>query len=278
LHCADCGTVFENKYDSECKVCGSTRKSYKTPQPADWKPYEEPKKRKKKSGIKISKRTLAILTLFMIALTVGIVTTIDDISNPPDDYASNSSNDFNKNTITISYNEIPPYADSTSVRNSIQDAANRWMETNRDVQIKLVEPYGDIHIDWKRMHELNFVYEYHEGTMDIVLGSKDCNSPPRWNQYSLETISDETAHQIGHYLGLRHSVNENHLMWSGEKGFTPTSFDNLEYDIPTSYSKYASWVEWDELEEQRIRFQSTGNIPAYNQIISKMNCIADVTP
>ena len=98
LHCADCGTVFENKYDSECKVCGSTRKSYKTPQPADWKPYEEPKKRKKKSGIKISKRTLAILTLFMIALTVGIVTTIDDISNPPDDYASNSSNDFNKNT------------------------------------------------------------------------------------------------------------------------------------------------------------------------------------
>ena len=73
MHCADCGTVFENKYDSECKVCGSTRKSYKTPQPADWKTYEEPKKekRKQKSGIKISKRILAIVTLFAFALIVG---------------------------------------------------------------------------------------------------------------------------------------------------------------------------------------------------------------
>ncbi len=29
-----------------------------------------------------------------------------------------------------------------------------------------------------------------------------------------------------------------------------SSFDNLGYDIPTLYSKYASWIKWDELEEQ----------------------------
>ncbi|RMW40759.1 MAG: hypothetical protein EA442_01175 [Candidatus Nitrosopelagicus sp.] len=170
-----------------------------------------------------------------------------ELENSANNFASDFSNSFDSNYITVSYDRIPSFADADIVRNAIVHANQKWTSANSDMTIKLVDSKGDIHIEWKKTMYGQHAGQITGGLMEVELGSLDCNA--RWNHYSMNMISDTIAHEIGHYLGLEHHTNPNHLMY-GEDEFTQRNFDDLGYNIPSHYSEYTSWIGYDQLESK----------------------------
>ena len=147
---------------------------------------------------------------------------------------------------SISYDEMPDYVDPVAVIAALEGAINTWEEHNPSIDFHVVDgPDIDLNIGWKHWMgggNLGLYTAYNvtlddqvvtRHNIDIRLGEDDCTS--EYRQYSHDALKRTIAHEIGHYLGLRHIDDPTHLMHSDslfddrDGIFT---YDDRGYDIP----------------------------------------------
>ena len=269
MYCSNCGYKFENYDDSECRLCGSTRKSYSV---SKSKGYS-----RKSSGS--GKKKYIIIPVVIVGIIFAINTGQDqDVSLPdvslPDVSLPEISDVFEDDGIyQVSISEIPSFADKGTINSGISKAMMMWENSNPELEFELTDERGEIRIVWEEYMGREHVGYITGGLVEVGLGSFDCRG--NWQQFSSNMIADTIAHEIGHYLGLEHHTNDSHLMY-GDDEFTQIVFDDLGYNIPNLNSKYSTWIEWEKLDQQLERYDSSNNVIAYNRIVEEMNCIADM--
>ena len=146
------------------------------------------------------------------------------------------------NIHTVSYDDVPAYADEPTVERAISDATRVWDMANTGVDFTIVESDADVNIRWARYMPgsalgLHSAIVTDDGNRErhsitVRLGIDDCHSV--YQQFTHKTIQYIVAHEIGHYLGLRHVDDKTHLMYSGEF-FDVDSirvYDDLNLGIP----------------------------------------------
>ena len=140
---------------------------------------------------------------------------------------------------TISYKNIPGHADMPMTELAILDSVMLWNAANKDVQFVIVEYDADVKIIW-RDYMSDFTLGEHRATLNddgvldkhrilIRLGMDDCNSD--YQLFSYDILKHTIMHEMGHYLGLEHTDDWNHLMYSHELFGV---FDDLGLVIPYS--------------------------------------------
>lgn len=146
---------------------------------------------------------------------------------------------------TVSVDPVPDYVDTATVTSAMQEAMQAWTDNNPSVIFETVAEDADLEISWKRYMGSNILGSYsqynttssngHTVTIhqiDILLGSEDCASTYR--QFAHDALRYTIAHEIGHYLGLRHVDDPDSLMHSASWDTTDNIFTyrNLGYSIP----------------------------------------------
>ena len=146
---------------------------------------------------------------------------------------------------TVSYDGIPDYVDAKLIKESMNDAIQSWEINNPLIDFIIVENDADLAINWARnMYSNNLgLYTAKNITTNgeliikhnilIRLGDYDCNS--RYQQYSNAALKHTIAHELGHYLGLRHIDEQDSLMYaSGFFGDADNIFtyNDRQYNIP----------------------------------------------
>ena len=150
-------------------------------------------------------------------------------------------------THTISYDHIPDYVDASVVTAALEDAAHAWETDNPSINFEIVQGDADMKIRWSQWMPNDLLGKYssfntmlgnktvtkHE--ISIRLGQDDCSS--NYQQFSHGILKHTIAHEIGHYLGLRHIDDPNNLMYAD--GFLDDMTDDIfsyqrqGYTIPT---------------------------------------------
>lgn len=172
--------------------------------------------------------------------------------------------------ITYMIDTIPHYAlQPDLLKSSVHKAFDSWSDLNP--QLKFSETYADpvIAISWERYSlDDDIAGEYlggnygdanGGGTITIMMGDLDCNG--NLAQWNAESIHNTMTHEIGHFLGLAHSFDENHLMY-GTNNPKPTAyFDNLGYVLPDN-------IDINGFMGQRLLDEKIDNIEARIELLS----------
>ena len=284
MYCSDCGYKFEDYDDNECRLCGSTRKSYNISEPTEVYPeptevypeptevYPEPKGYSRESSGSGKKKYVIIPVVIVgiiFAISMAPEMSLPEMSLPefPDIFEDDG-------IYQISISEIPSFADKRTIEIGISKAMTMWENRNPELEFELADERGEIRIAWEKSMGGEHAGQITGGFMEMELGSYDCRG--NWQQYSSNTIADNIAHELGHYLNLGHTTNKSHLMYGENFPLPDNPFDDLGYNIPSPNSEYTTWIEWEKLEQQLQRYSSSNNINAYNRIVMEMNCIANV--
>ena len=288
MYCSDCGYKFEDYDPNECRLCGSTRKSYSISEPTEV--YPEPTEvspeptgySRESSGS--GKKKYVIIPVVLVGIIFAI-SMAPEMSLPefPDIFEDDG-------IYQISISEIPSFADKRTVEIGISKAMMMWEDRNTELEFELTDERGEIRIAWEKYMGEEHAGLITGGSMELELGSYDCKG--NWQQYSSNTIADNMAHELGHYIGLEHHTNKSHLMY-GDDEFTQIEFDDLGYNIPGPHSQFVNWIayeklepRYDQLKKQYDQFPQTIHDPGQynramqiynelNKITAEMKCIAD---
>ena len=142
----------------------------------------------------------------------------------------------------ISFSDIPAYVDAPTVERAVIDAVREWDMASPNVDFTLVESDADVNINWARYMPgsalgLHSASVTDDGTRErhsitVRLGIDDCHS--KYQPFTHGTLQYIIAHEMGHYLGLRHVDDESHLMYSGEFFNVDSArvYDDLNLGIP----------------------------------------------
>lgn len=165
-------------------------------------------------------------------------------------------------THTISYAAIPNYVDSDTVISALNDAIYAWEADNPSIDFVIVQDNAGLDIDWLHF-AMGYAGKYSsynvtdgdkitiKHRIEIVLGQDDCNS--EYRQFSHNALKHTIAHELGHYLGLRHIDEPNNLMHSD--GF-PNDTDSLfsyntqGYNIPVIAKAEYRFMVTEEILDQ----------------------------
>ena len=123
------------------------------------------------------------------------------------------------------------------------DAVRIWDMANAGVDFAITESDPDVNVRWARylpgsalgLHQAavtdDGTRERHSIT--VRLGTDDCHS--NYQQFTHEALQYTIAHEIGHYLGLRHVDDKSHLMYSGELFNVDSAqvYDDMGLTYPT---------------------------------------------
>ena len=127
---------------------------------------------------------------------------------------------------------------------AIDSAIQFWELDNPQLDLQLVESDSDLDITWSKWMAGSTlgVYQVYNSTINgttvsnhkiiVRMGNDDCHS--NYQPYSMDSLTHTIAHELGHYLGLRHIDARDHLMHSDEF-FAVDSilvYDDQGYTIP----------------------------------------------
>ena len=160
---------------------------------------------------------------------------------------STSTSDISAFTVnatihTISYNDIPLYGDKLITENALMDSVSIWNDLNDHIYFVVVESNADVNISWVDKLDnndlgvyiafLNNNGEWYDHNISISLGTYGCDST--YHLYSYVSLRETIMHEMGHYLGLEHIDDMNHLMYSPESidVYSTDTYDDMNYIIP----------------------------------------------
>jgi len=209
----------------------------------------------------------------------------------------------------FSIQKIPSHADRQVVLAAINQGIKAWEGANPDMEFEQVTKSADFSIIWvddiSEVSDAEGKIGFYDGeNITIELGSIDCRD--RWQQYSKESVSDTIAHEVGHYLGLKHHANESHLMYGSGDKTNQVPFDDLGYNIPFQNLDYQKWIATDGMEYEietlaeeidtlnkklekyptvisdekefekakSLENQRNDKVEVYNDLVEKFNCVS----
>ena len=144
--------------------------------------------------------------------------------------------------IYYSFKEVPDVPDKQIPIDALEKAIDTWEKYNPNLEF-IESENSNIEIKWQKYASSN-----HTGlatcnsvlfgilshcVLDISIGAEDCNS--NFVQNDENMVVNILMHEIGHSLGLGHTSEENHLMYSTE--FPEIDFNNKEYSIPERFDE-----------------------------------------
>ena len=154
----------------------------------------------------------------------GALSELDTTRVDPEPQELLTTSEPASNQHTVSYDDVPVYADEPTVERAVSDATRVWDMANTGVDFTIVESDADVNIRWARYMPgsalgLHSAIVTDDGNRErhsitVRLGIDDCHST--YQPFTHKTIQYTVAHEIGHYLGLRHVDDKTHLMYSGE--------------------------------------------------------------
>jgi len=147
-----------------------------------------------------------------------------------------------KKTVYYSFEDVPSIPDKQIPVNALKKAIQTWEENNP--QLEFVQSQNsNLEIKWQK-----YASSTHTGlatcnsvlfgilshcVLDISVGAEDCNGDFIQNDENM--VINILMHEIGHSLGLGHSSQIDHLMYSTES--PQITFDDKGYIIPQRFEE-----------------------------------------
>ena len=144
--------------------------------------------------------------------------------------------------IYYSIQVIPNLPDEQIPLNALHNALSAWKSLNPNLDfVESDDP--DIEIRWQV-----YASETHSGlatcnsalfgilnhcVLDISVGNEDCNG--NYVQNDENMVSNIIMHEIGHAIGLGHSADKTHLMYSDELSIA--DFDSQGFIVPKKFEE-----------------------------------------
>ena len=144
--------------------------------------------------------------------------------------------------IYYSFENVPDVPDKSIPINALEKAIDTWEKSNPNLEF-IESENANIEIKWQK-----YASSTHTGLatcntvlfgilshciLEISIGAEDCNA--NFIQNDENMVVNILMHEIGHSLGLGHTSEENHLMYSTES--PQISFDTKGYDIPKRFEE-----------------------------------------
>ena len=171
----------------------------------------------------------------------------------------------------VLYNMPYQPSDIPKFTQAVQKGFDIWesMNPNYDFVRSFEDP--DIEVYWDMIPSdehlgLAHYSRIYSGTITINVGGFDCNDV--YIEIDHDSITDTTMHEIGHLIGLDHTLDESHLMY-GLDGVSPSYFDERNLIIPEGEDHKMAGQK--KLESRQDDLDSE-----MNKIDSKLNEIDDV--
>ena len=145
-----------------------------------------------------------------------------------------------RDTHTISINKIPSYGNLKTINDAIGGAIQGWNYVNPNMNFNFVKSNGDVNINLVRhlgglgVHRASVTDDgiRERQSITVKVGIEDCHS--KYQHFTKQTLQYIIAHELGHYLGLRHIDDKNHLMYAPGFGNIDSVniYDNFGLGIP----------------------------------------------
>ncbi len=175
----------------------------------------------------------------MIGIGEGDTATVESLIPESAELPLNQKNEIaSSDTITFLVDPIPIIAPNHDmIRNGIDIAFNEWNQNNPDLVFEeTTNQDADIHVTW-----IHLISGDHRGAgridclangerCDIIIGLEQLNCRKEYVQYDQGKIANILAHEVGHALGLLHTLDQDHLMYGEEN--VQDNFDTLGLGIP----------------------------------------------
>ena len=138
------------------------------------------------------------------------------------------------------------------ITDAIQLGFTIWEQSNTGLDFEMIDgPIADINVHWDMLPEPTHVglAEYtqpYNGIITIHVGDYNCEGT--YVEYSSDSLTSTTMHEIGHILGLEHHIDPEHLMYGIE--FTQNPFDTMGYTIPEGLPDDGYFVGQKNLDDR----------------------------
>jgi len=144
--------------------------------------------------------------------------------------------------IYYSFEDVPDVPDKQIPVNALKKAIDTWEQSNPNLEF-VESKNSNIEIKWQK-----YASSSHTGlatcnsvlfgilshcVLDISIGAEDCNS--NFVQNDENMVVNILMHEIGHAMGLGHTSEENHLMYSTES--PEIDFNTKGYSIPERFDE-----------------------------------------
>ena len=144
--------------------------------------------------------------------------------------------------IYYSFEDVPDVPDKQIPIDALKKAIDTWERYNPNLEF-IESKNSNIEIKWQK-----YASSTHTGlatcntvlfgilshcVLDISVGAQDCNS--NFVQNDENMVVNILMHEIGHAMGLGHTSEENHLMYSTES--PEINYDTKGYSIPERFEE-----------------------------------------
>ena len=173
-----------------------------------------------------------LLPFGTVSSSVGFSPSVENIQQ-----ISNTITSEEHQIIYYSFENVPDVPDRQIPVDALMKAIENWEKSNPNLEF-IQSDNSNIEIKWQK-----YASSTHTGlatcntvlfgilshcVLDISIGAEDCNS--NFVQNDENMVVNILMHEIGHAMGLGHTSEENHLMYSTES--PEINFDTKGYVIP----------------------------------------------